>query len=195
MAYDSKRDRLVLFGGDRNENQIVGETWEWDGTAWSKFTEPGPESRLPGSMSYDETRQKIVLYGGLHFEQNFKRTDYNDTWEFDGNGWTKQYDGTGQLKTKIHPDLSFNPVNHKVWLIGGSIDGSSQNETWEWTGSEWIQLSQGSMPTARSGLSMAYDTKMNRLVLHGGFAVPGGKPENDTWVFENGKWSCVNNCN
>ena len=35
MAYDSGRSRLVVFGGFRGT--YVGDTWEWDGSAWTRF--------------------------------------------------------------------------------------------------------------------------------------------------------------
>ena len=34
MAYDSNRDRVVLFGGGV-ERQRLGDTWEWDGKVWT----------------------------------------------------------------------------------------------------------------------------------------------------------------
>jgi hypothetical protein len=33
IAYDAARRRVVLFGGEVN-GTVVGETWEYDGTAW-----------------------------------------------------------------------------------------------------------------------------------------------------------------
>lgn len=38
MAYDSNRDRVVLFGGGV-ERQRLGDTWEWDGKVWT-MSEP-----------------------------------------------------------------------------------------------------------------------------------------------------------
>jgi hypothetical protein len=34
MAYDSKRDRIVAFGGMSAQNQYLGDVWEFDGKAW-----------------------------------------------------------------------------------------------------------------------------------------------------------------
>lgn len=194
MAYDTQRDRLVLFGGDKNENDITDETWEWDGASWRKFVGASPEKRLPGAMAYDENSKRIVLYGGLHFGPDFKRTDYHDTWEFDGSKWVKMRDGSGVLKRKIHPDIFYNPVENKTWLIGGSIDGTSENETWQWDGSAWTQIVQTNLPPARSGASIVFGSTTKKIILHGGFTVPGGKPGNDTWVLDKNTWSCVYGC-
>ena len=35
IAYDSRRERVVLFGGS-DGTRTFGDTWEWDGTTWRK---------------------------------------------------------------------------------------------------------------------------------------------------------------
>ncbi len=39
IAYDTRRDRVVLFGGRRASpaNTDLGDTWEWDGEAWRQI--------------------------------------------------------------------------------------------------------------------------------------------------------------
>ena len=39
MAYDVKRERVVLFGGNRNGRPFgpLADTWEWDGTRWKEM--------------------------------------------------------------------------------------------------------------------------------------------------------------
>ena len=39
MAHDSVRGRTVLFGG-RNGTTLYGDTWEWNGTAWTQKSPP-----------------------------------------------------------------------------------------------------------------------------------------------------------
>lgn len=39
MAYDAKRDRAVLFGGGNSDRPSrMGDTWEFDGTRWRRWT-------------------------------------------------------------------------------------------------------------------------------------------------------------
>jgi len=49
MAYDSARDRVVLFGGTAVEGgsdvYYYGETWEWDGQAWEQRGTTAPFGR------------------------------------------------------------------------------------------------------------------------------------------------------
>ena len=37
MAYDKKRDRIVLFGGRISWPNDANDTWEWDGTKWKEI--------------------------------------------------------------------------------------------------------------------------------------------------------------
>jgi hypothetical protein len=37
MAYDKKRDKVVLFGGRRGWPNDVNDTWEWDGREWKEI--------------------------------------------------------------------------------------------------------------------------------------------------------------
>jgi hypothetical protein len=86
VAWDSDRQRVVLFGG------LLGQTyyndlWEWDdgGGAWTNRT-PAVVNVAPrqgSAMAYDSVRKKMVLYGG--------NDTYDQTWEWDGGAqtWTQ----------------------------------------------------------------------------------------------------------
>lgn len=41
-TYDSKRGLVVVFGG-MSANGMRGDTWGWDGTAWRKLADEGPQ--------------------------------------------------------------------------------------------------------------------------------------------------------
>ncbi len=65
VAYDSARNRVVLFGGSQNRNAIhLGDTWEWDGTQWTLVATTGPSPRRKPAMWFDPTIGKTVLFGG-----------------------------------------------------------------------------------------------------------------------------------
>jgi hypothetical protein len=40
MAYDRQRGRVVLFGGALSDGTQLADTWEWDGTTWTKAHGP-----------------------------------------------------------------------------------------------------------------------------------------------------------
>src|SRR5690606_17141152 len=69
MAYDSARAVTVLFGGNHWMHELPvfdGETWEWDGIAWTQRTVagPSPSPRHNHTMAYDAARGVTVLFGG-----------------------------------------------------------------------------------------------------------------------------------
>ena len=74
MAYDSARQRVVLFGGDLGYSGYFGETWEWDGANWTQVSSGGPSARSRHAMAYDSARQRVVLFGGYGGDR------FDDTW-------------------------------------------------------------------------------------------------------------------
>ena len=82
MVYDSDRHVMVLFGGavpgpGPYDVTVSDETWEWDGSAWTRReVVNGPSSRIGHAMAYDSARHATVLFGGLN---DFVYS--NETWE------------------------------------------------------------------------------------------------------------------
>ena len=65
MAYDAARQRVVLFGGNNNPTNYLGDTWEWNGTNWTQLAPAtSPTGRVSHAMAYDAARQRVVLLGG-----------------------------------------------------------------------------------------------------------------------------------
>jgi len=96
MAYDSKRQVVVLFGSYNDDGirdndplePIEPSTWEYDGVGWEKVdTTDSPSARYGHAMAYDSNRGVVVLFGGAD-----SNTDYglNDTWEYDGTTWVQR---------------------------------------------------------------------------------------------------------
>lgn len=86
LAWDAGRERLVLFGGrqlTRDRRSIfLRDTWEWDGSAWTRVDTAGPGPRVHGAMAYDPARRAIVLHGGGGADAML-----NDTWEWREGRW------------------------------------------------------------------------------------------------------------
>ena len=79
LAYDAESRSLVLFGGDRL-NELLGDTWVYDGKRWSRRDVAGPPARrlaVSGTVC-----GRVVLFGGWD-----GREPLGDTWEWDGARW------------------------------------------------------------------------------------------------------------
>jgi hypothetical protein len=172
-AYDSGRQRIVLFGGF--SDRFVNDTWEWDGATWTQMEASGPSPRIGHSMAYDTARQRTVLFGGgfLGADGPFRRL--NDTWEWDGENWRRVAD----MGPTARAGAAMANAGGHVLLHGG-FDGAASGETWHWSGGVWSKV-QEIGPTARAGHALAWDDARSRLVLFGGTS---GQPPtyfSDTW--------------
>lgn len=89
MVYDSIREVIVLFGG-HNGSAFMNDTWEWDGQAWTHRTPATvPPARTDAAMAFDPARGVCVLFSGYQ-DQNAGTPALDDTWEWDGNDWSRQ---------------------------------------------------------------------------------------------------------
>jgi hypothetical protein len=123
MAYDTARDRVVLFGGDSTT-----DTWEFDGTTWSKATTMGPEACINCAMVYDE--HQILLFGGER--AGSPTVHFNSTWTRTGKHWTQRQD-IGPSPRSLH-SMAYDSKRSRVVLFGGANPQSGQDQlgdTWE----------------------------------------------------------------
>lgn len=179
MAYDSGRGVTVLFGGYYWDGTLhgYGDTWEWDGNAWSLVSTNGPTPRDGHAMAYDPARDVTVLFGGTDGSQFL-----GDTWEWDGSTWMVM-SSNGPSPRAGHA-MAYDATSESVVLFGGTFfDGAYHDygDTWAWDGSAWALLST-SGPTPRSLHAMVYDQSRSRAVLFGGLENENfGAPLRDTW--------------
>ena len=181
MAYDTTRQRVVLFGG--MGGGLLGDTWEWDGFTWLPWTPSmpwvGPSVRYSHAMAYDAARQKVVLFGGTGGGY------HGDTWQWDGTNWIQSTPAVSPSARDQHA-MAYDAARQRVVLFGGYDGSSVVGDTWEWDGTNWTQLAPASSPSARSTHAMAYDAARQRVVLFGGYG--GGGYFGDTWEWDGSTW-------
>jgi hypothetical protein len=91
MAYDSARAVTVLFGGENitgipGTPTFYGDTWEWDGAAWTPHWISGLSPRELHAMAYDSLHSMVVLFGGSDIYNVFN----GETWQFGDPGLAAQ---------------------------------------------------------------------------------------------------------
>ena len=57
INYHASKEKVLLFGGD--SNQLLADTWEWDGNEWTQVADTGPSARRGSAMTYDSFRKRI----------------------------------------------------------------------------------------------------------------------------------------
>jgi hypothetical protein len=184
IAFDAAAGRVLLFGGIGGS--LRGDTWQWDGAAWSLAAATGPSPRQAAAMAFDSSRARAVLFGGNDGAAR------GDTWEWNGSAWSLRSPGggAGSPSARYLHALAYDSARGRTVLFGG-YDGALRADTWEWDGSAWSLRSAGAEggaggPSARYMHAMAYLPARGRTVLFGGY---DGALRADTWEWDGSAWS------
>lgn len=184
MAYDSDRQKTVIFGGSITGYDKLGETWEYDGINWTqKAPAHSPSIRGFSAIAYDPVRQKTVLFGGGYYGSVY----FNDTWEWDGTDWTLRAP-VNKPSARVWPVMVYDSARRKMVLFGGFYEGNYRNDTWEWDGTNWTQRSSETVPPGRHYHAMAYDSARQKTVLFGGWTA-WDTTTNQTWEWDGTNWT------
>lgn len=159
VAWDANRGVLVMFG-----SPFGAETWEWNGTLWQLRGTGGPLPRERHRMVYDETRQRVVLFGGLSL---IGGAQLNDTWEWDGAVWVERF-GIPSPQIQYGSAIAYDRARQRVVLHGGAWNGNDTGAVYEYDGQQWQQRVTVNGPSSMIDAGMAYLPSAGRLVLFGG---------------------------
>ena len=179
MAFDQRRRRLVLFGGYRataGNTVRLGDTWEWDGRAWTLVDSVGPAPRNGIALAYDADRAVTVLFGGS------TGTASGETWEWDGSRWTENAATAGP---RFNAVMSYDPSRRRVLRFGGWHNPRRLGDTWTYDGARWDSL-HVSGPAPRNHAALTYDHRRGRIVLFGGH--DGERVFGDVWEWVGDGW-------
>ena len=119
LAYDRARDRVVFY--------TYRGTWEWDGTDWTDRTLPGGPRVYGGSLAYDETLERVLLFGGA---EPSAAVPTNVTYAWDGTTWsvlTPALSPSGRFDAA----MVFDPVLNRMLIAGGAGQNAALGfDTW-----------------------------------------------------------------
>ncbi len=186
MAFDEARGKILLFGGfdsaDVNGGYL-GDTWIWDGNAWTQQTPSiSPPPRYGAGMTYDAVTHSVLLFGGYG-----TGGELNDTWSWNGTTWTQLHPAVSP-PARTYPCMSADPARNSVVLFGGFnfFGGYQLNDTWTWNGSTWTQQLPVTSPSGRSFAGMAPDAAGNVVLFGGAILVQNF---GDTWTWDGTNWA------
>lgn len=160
--------------------------------------EGGPARRNGQVMAFDSRRGVTVLFGGSAYGRvpgaNFDNFfNSNETWEWDGTGWTQR---TPPLSPPplAEAGMAYDARRGRMVLFGGKKYDSPASsapftysaETWEWDGNTWTQAAPQTTPPARTLPSMCYDTVRGEVLMLAGDYVGSG---NDTYEVRHVLWT------
>ena len=169
--------RMTVYGTDET-------VWTFDGTVWEAHPQVGigmqPAARYGNGLSFDRARNRLVLFGGLKFDNTQL---YGDTWLWDGSSWqdiTTSASAAGGPLPTFGVTMAYDPGRDCTVMFGGSRSGVATSETWELDGSAWHAVT-GSGPPAQQLPVLAYDPIDDRMVLL--------DTSGDTYSYAAGVWT------
>jgi hypothetical protein len=211
MAYDSLRNRIVVFGGENDRGKWLNDTWTYDVSAntWANGTPATspPAINFP-RIVYDSVARRMLLFG-LCPGSCPPTGSPAQVWSYDpdGNHWALRWagqGGTGAVGTREF-SAAYDPKSDRTVLFGGGdwaehYPGLGTNETWLYddTSKTWARVNPLVSPPKRFGSAMTYDSSRGRIVLFGGCSVPNSDftctPANDLWSYDahGGTWAEMN---
>ncbi len=137
LAYDSNRQRIVLFGGEAAGSALRADTWEWDGADWTQVADTGPGPSLAFAMTFGAGA--TLLFGGVTSPPPPVAAEALSrlSWEWDGAHWTLRQD-MGPAPRWGHA-LAFDSARGRAVLFGGfsalpadpGVADSVLADTWE----------------------------------------------------------------
>lgn len=140
LAYDAKRQHVVMFGGSSDDaaNPYPRSLWSWNGETWECLDDNGPPGRRDAFLAYDAARDRLVLFGGRTISRDRQTQFRRDTWEWDGAAW-KQVDSAGP-GPRIHGAVAYDASRRGIVVHSGGGADDLLRDTWLWNGSRWDSL-------------------------------------------------------
>jgi hypothetical protein len=184
MTWDAARRKVVLFGGGTGTPGVVqSDTWEWDGTNWTRVTTATtPPARAGHGATYHSDRRKVLITCGEGTTQIL-----GDTWEFDGTNWVEVTPHQSPTLRSDHA-MAHDRTRAETILFGGRNQQLiSFDDTWALRAGRWVQLQPLTSPSARYDIALCENVTPGTLVLFGGFA--GAGAQNDTWIWNGTTWT------
>lgn len=188
VVYDSRRNRVILFGGYDGETRY-DDVWTLNvGTpsVWSSLTTSGTRpvgrSGEGGRYAfYDAVNDRMVLFGG-NAGSSSHPVLLNDVWalSFPGNAWSLLTPTGGPPTARQGFAAAHDVINNRIVMFAGNTGtfdsptfvsdawmlslGSTPGQTPAWS----LLSPAGAMPGARLFMSSAWDPTRSRMVLFGG---------------------------
>jgi hypothetical protein len=184
MAFDDATGTAVLFGGHEGDGGgDPGDTWTWDGSAWTPRTPAdSPSPRAGAAAAYDAATGTVVLFGG-------SGGSLDDTWTWDGTDWTQQSPAHSPPAGYVFGAMAYDDATGTVVLF--------DNGTWTWDGTtkDWTHEQPADSPPFHSQV-MTYDAATGTVVAFGLASIPPTCTTpaclvSETWAWDGNNWTLV----
>jgi len=131
MEYQASGSRVLVFGGNDLDGDTLGDTWSWNGTAWTQLGRPiTPRSH---AIMAGNPERGVLLLGGFQPSLAVLRFTETDSWTPLG----IQPEPPARYLAAAAPD----PTRNVTVLFGGGDPQSSDlhADTWELGATTWTR--------------------------------------------------------
>ncbi|HYM41018.1 MAG TPA: kelch repeat-containing protein [Thermoplasmata archaeon] len=192
MVYDSRANRVILFGASSNPGGQPKPTWAYDPDA-NTWTPMHPTSTpLAGhdfGIVYDVAADRVLLFGGGEIAPDMFDVGNNETWSYDyaNDAWTRLAPAASP-PSRFGGSMAYDLKADRTFLFGGCTNGdrlwpscAEANDTWsyDYGANTWTNRSAAASPPPAVALPMVYDSLADRLILFG----QGWATGNQTWSY------------
>lgn len=193
MAFDKSRATTVVFGGCAGDNSaacssLIGDTWTFDGTIWTRACWPGctseqcsctsmPSPRTNAQVFWDDTRGEVVLFGGHNGS-----ADLNDMWGWNGATWS-QLNPANRPSARSRGQIATDAARDVTLLTGGS----GLTDTWLWQNGNWTQAATSGTPPGQ----VWYDEATQQFTSFAPSGTPRGIWTGSGWNVQFGAMTTV----
>jgi hypothetical protein len=209
-VYDAANNRLIIFGGSGNNQQLLNDAWVLSnanglgGTPqWTQLPAAGtkPSPRGDPSGAYDPSSNRLILFGGCTGADSSNcRTLLGDTWiltNANGLGGTPQWSQlatVGSVQSRVSQSAVYDPAANKLIVFGGSEPGCNvtndgailSNANGLGNGSPTWNAIPATGGPPKYNHAAAYDAANDRLIVFAGVSSSSvcgvGAVTNDVWT-------------
>ena len=192
MAYDPVRDRIVLYGGSTSdfasgEVTNIHDTWEFDGTNWTKVGTDNQVTVNKALLEFDRARGELIMVAQ---DADFKFKMYR--YQPDAHTWQEITFATDAKKPDCVNDAALVYQSHErnLMLSGGicPTTATTSDQTWEWDGTTWKEVDIALDPSRVVGHAMSYDERQMETVMFGGTSMFATAPRSLTQTYDGRSW-------
>jgi hypothetical protein len=167
LAYDSLRNRAVLFGGRDQAGMALRDSWVYNASVgWVEITpagNAGPLGRWNHAIGFDGERNIFVLFGGRN-----NVSVLGDTWVLNGENW---FVGSSSGPTaREEMTLHFDRREGELRMIGGlDAAGVPVASEWRLDATGWSRVTSSFVYGPMFG-HRSTDAANGQMFLAGGYA-------------------------
>lgn len=177
MTWQSSNNTVLYTGGICSGSLGTEDTYEWDGTNWTKIELTLYAGRYLGSaLTFDTDRNVAVMFGGAPISGALLGSTFTYV--------NKIWSSIGDVDYPVPRSLSVfasDPVRNVIYLFGGINDSTTFYDLWIYQNGQFFPQLATSQPSDCASPISAFDTDRQKLiVLCQGSA---------TWEFDGTTWT------